>query len=77
MIGPMLGAVGIQYLIILAGSQSVIDPNLGLGIVLVVFVLLVPQGIVPVIRNWLPLRIRQAGQEGTAQPARDVAEAGQ
>jgi ABC-type branched-subunit amino acid transport system permease subunit len=50
LIGPILGAVGIQYLIVLAGGQHVIDPNLLLGVVLVAFVLLVPQGVVPVIR---------------------------
>jgi ABC-type branched-subunit amino acid transport system permease subunit len=53
LIGPMLGAVGIQYLIILAGSQSMVDPNLGLGAVLVAFVVLVPQGVVPVVRDRL------------------------
>lgn len=51
LIGPILGAVGIQYLITLAGGQHVIDPNLMLGIVLVAFVLLVPQGVAPVIRS--------------------------
>jgi ABC-type branched-subunit amino acid transport system permease subunit len=57
LIGPILGAVAIQYLMIEAGSQSVLDPNLGLGVVLVAFVLLVPQGIVPTIRDkLLPLR---------------------
>ncbi|WP_428487123.1 ABC transporter permease subunit [Rhodopila sp.] len=57
LLGPILGAVGIQYLIILAGSQSMVDSNLGLGVVLVAFVLLVPQGVVPVIRDkLLPLR---------------------
>ncbi len=61
LIGPMLGAVVIQYLIILAGSQSRVDSNLGLGVVLVAFVVLVPQGVVPVIRDklllrWLPAR---------------------
>ena len=53
LVGPMLGAVGIQYLIILAGTQSMVDSNLGLGVVLVAFVLLVPQGVVPVIRDRL------------------------
>jgi branched-chain amino acid transport system permease protein len=57
LIGPILGAVAIQYLMIEAGSQNVLDPNLGLGVVLVAFVLLVPQGIVPTIRDkLLPLR---------------------
>jgi ABC-type branched-subunit amino acid transport system permease subunit len=53
LLGPILGAVSIQYLIILAGSQNTVDSNLGLGIVLVAFVLLVPQGIVPTIRDRL------------------------
>jgi branched-chain amino acid transport system permease protein len=53
LIGPILGAIGIQYLIVLAGGQHVIDPNLLLGVVLVAFVLLVPQGVVPVIRAGL------------------------
>ena len=67
LIGPMLGAAGIEYLIILAGSQSVVDSNLGLGVVLVAFVLLVPQGVVPMVRDrLLPLlgsaqRTRRAG----------------
>ncbi len=53
LVGPMLGAVGIQYLISLAGAQHVLDPNVLLGIVLVLFVLLIPQGLVPVLRNAL------------------------
>ncbi len=69
LIGPMLGAVGIQYLIILAGSQGTVDPNLGLGVVLVAFVLLVPQGVVPVIRDrLLPLR-RAAAARAPAEVA--------
>lgn len=53
LVGPILGAVALQYLINLAGAQHVVDPNLGLGIVLVAFVLLVPQGVVPVVRDRL------------------------
>lgn len=64
LLGPMVGAVLIQYLINLAGTQSVIDSNLGLGIVLVAFVLLVPQGIVPVLRDLL----RRAAAPRAAAP---------
>ncbi len=75
LIGPMLGAVGIQYLIILAGTQSAVDSNLGLGVVLVAFVLLVPQGIVPTIRDrLLPERRERAASRAAAG---DVAEAGE
>lgn len=72
LLGPMAGAVLIQYLINLAGTQSVIDSNLGLGIVLVAFVLLVPQGLVPVardlIRRVIPARAEPRRIEGKARP---------
>ena len=72
LLGPILGAVAIQYLMIQAGSQNTVDPNLGLGIVLVAFVLLVPQGIVPMIRDkLLPIR-KSASHE---RPATKTAEA--
>jgi branched-chain amino acid transport system permease protein len=69
LLGPILGAVAIQYLMIEAGSQNTVDPNLGLGVVLVAFVLLVPQGIVPMIRDkLLPLR-KSAPRERPAAKA--------
>jgi branched-chain amino acid transport system permease protein len=74
LLGPILGAVGIQYLIILAGSQNTVDSNLGLGIVLVAFVLLVPQGIVPTIRDRL-LPVRKSTPRD--MPAAKAAEARQ
>jgi ABC-type branched-subunit amino acid transport system permease subunit len=49
--GPILGAMGIEYLITLIGTQQVVNANLVLGAVLVAFVLLVPQGVVPVVWN--------------------------
>ncbi|RYY09021.1 MAG: hypothetical protein EON55_19220, partial [Alphaproteobacteria bacterium] len=51
LLGPILGAVAIQYLITLLGAQALVNANLVLGVILVVFVLLVPQGIVPVVRD--------------------------
>ena len=51
LMGPIIGAILIQWLINKAGAQSYLDANLGLGLILVAFVLLIPQGIVPVVRN--------------------------
>ncbi len=51
LLGPILGAFGIQYLISVIGAQDLVNANLVLGAVLVVFVLLVPQGLVPVVRG--------------------------
>jgi ABC-type branched-subunit amino acid transport system permease subunit len=71
LLGPILGAVGIEYLIILAGAQHVVDANLGLGIVLVAFVLLVPQGVVPMIRDkLLPVRKDAADDRKAAEMRR-------
>jgi branched-chain amino acid transport system permease protein len=53
LVGPIVGAVVIQALINLSGTQSVIDPNLGLGIILVGFVILVPQGLLPALSTVL------------------------
>ena len=51
LVGPILGAVAIEYLITLIGSQQTLNADLMLGVVLVAFVLLVPQGVVPVVRG--------------------------
>jgi ABC-type branched-subunit amino acid transport system permease subunit len=59
LLGPILGAVAIQYLITLLGAQALLNANLVLGVILVVFVLLVPQGIVPVIRDLALLLFRR------------------
>jgi branched-chain amino acid transport system permease protein len=53
LIGPIFGAVALFYLISSLGTQAVVNNNLVLGVVLIVFVLLVPRGIVPsVIQIW-------------------------
>lgn len=63
LLGPMLGALAIEYLITLTGSQQRFDANLILGVILLGFVLLVPQGVVPAIAHQLarilPVRRRQ------------------
>ncbi|KQS69505.1 urea ABC transporter [Methylobacterium sp. Leaf361] len=77
LVGPMLGAVLIQALIIAAGSQSAVDSNLGLGVVLVGFVLLVPQGLIPVARG-LGLRLleRARAPRASGGKAKDALAAG-
>ena len=58
LLGPILGAFGHRYLIIHGRlAERLWIPTSVLGVVLVAFVLLVPQGIVPMIRDrWLPAR---------------------
>jgi ABC-type branched-subunit amino acid transport system permease subunit len=59
LIGPILGALAIEYLISIIGSQQTLNADLILGVVLVAFVLLVPEGVVPVLRNILQRVIPQ------------------
>lgn len=68
LLGPILGAFGIQYLISVIGAQDVVNANLVLGAVLVVFVLLVPQGLVPVVRG-LVRRVPGVRRGRVAEPA--------
>jgi branched-chain amino acid transport system permease protein len=52
LVGPVVGCVAIQWLTTQIGTQQIINSNLVLGGILVVFVLLVPKGIVPGI-GWV------------------------
>ncbi|MEM7686064.1 MAG: branched-chain amino acid ABC transporter permease [Pseudomonadota bacterium] len=56
LIGPILGAFGLFYLTSSLGSQSVLNNNLVLGVILIVFVLGVPRGVVPTVTDWLDSR---------------------
>ena len=48
-LGPILGAASLAYLKFLLGQQSVIDNTLITGLILVLFVLFLPKGIVPAL----------------------------
>ena len=68
LIGPILGCFAIQYLVTTIGTQHTLDANLVLGVILLVFVLLMPAGVIPVAQQGLTklgLRLRNgAGQPG-------------
>ncbi len=60
LIGPILGAFALFYLTSTLGTQAAVNNNLVLGIILILFVLLVPKGIVPgVIQIWDSARGRR------------------
>jgi branched-chain amino acid transport system permease protein len=42
------------------GGQSVLNNNLVLGVILIVFVLLVPKGVAPTIIDWINARRKKA-----------------
>ena len=68
LIGPVLGAVAIQYLVTEIGSQQALDANLVLGVILLVFVLLMPAGVVPMAEALFG-RLRRRGRLSRADIA--------
>jgi ABC-type branched-subunit amino acid transport system permease subunit len=50
--GPIIGSVLVQGLVTWLGSQQLVDVNIVLGFLFVIFVMLVPKGLVPALRDW-------------------------
>ncbi len=67
LVGPIIGCVALQYLTNELGTQQVFNTSLIFGAILMVFVLLVPQGLVPTVRN---LAVKITGLGG-APPRRE------
>jgi branched-chain amino acid transport system permease protein len=53
LVGPIVGCFAIQWLTSQLGNQQALNANLVLGAILVVFVLMVPRGIVPTLGDWI------------------------
>lgn len=76
LLGPAIGAVAISWLTVEIGTQQVVNANVVLGGILLIFVLAVPKGISPMITErlvpWVVARRRPAlvprdlAQEGKA-----------
>ncbi len=49
--GPIIGAAGLAYMKFLLGQQSTIDNTLITGLILVLFVLFLPRGLVPALAS--------------------------
>lgn len=58
LIGPVVGCFLIQYLVAQIGSQQTFNANLILGVILIAFVLLLPKGLIPVVRDLLLQALR-------------------
>jgi branched-chain amino acid transport system permease protein len=72
LVGPIVGCVAIQWLTTQIGTQQTLNSNLVLGAILVVFVLMVPRGIVPslgVALESLWLRLRRPRADAQAAEA--------
>ncbi len=51
LIGPVLSCIALQWLVTRLGAQQTVDTNLILGVILTVFVLLIPGGILPTLKR--------------------------
>ena len=69
LVGPVVGAVAIQWLTTQIGTQQTLNANLVLGGILVVFVLLVPRGIVPTAGQLIEAAWRRLRHPRPAVPA--------
>ena len=52
LVGPVLGSFALFHLTTWLGTQGTVNNNLVLGLILIVFVLAVPKGILPTFINW-------------------------
>jgi branched-chain amino acid transport system permease protein len=68
LVGPVVGCVAIQWLTTAIGTQQTFNSNLVLGAILVVFVLLVPRGIVPSLGDVLVAIWRRGRPRPEAAP---------
>lgn len=50
-LGPILGAAGLAYMKFLLGQQTIVDNTLIIGLILVLFVLFLPKGLVPALAS--------------------------
>jgi urea transport system permease protein len=84
LIGPMLGCIGIQWLTATLGANQTsgtggladlwTNAPLVLGAILIVFVLLVPKGLVPTIADWGQRLLRARSREPAASAEPEMAE---
>ena len=61
LLGPIFGSIALQMIVAKLGTIGWLDPNVVLGSILIVFVLLVPNGIQPVLQGWWD-RLREPRQ---------------
>ncbi len=69
-LGPIVGAAGLAYLKFVLGQQSMIDNTLITGLILVLFVLFLPCGLVPAIASVLMSVLGRSKRKPTARRMR-------
>ncbi len=67
LVGPLVGAMALGFVTIELGTQQAVDVNLILGVILVLFVLAVPEGVVSQVRA-LYVRLVERGSKAGPEP---------
>jgi ABC-type branched-subunit amino acid transport system permease subunit len=76
LLGPIIGCIAISWLTVRIGTQQAVNANVVLGAILLVFVLLVPKGIAPMVSERLVprllalRRVRITGSPAVAQESK-------
>ena len=70
LVGPILGALGLGYVKLLLGEQTVIDNSLILGALLIIVVLAVPRGFLPALQGAWSMAWRVSRRRATAHGTR-------
>jgi len=73
LLGPIIGCVVIEYIVAYIGSQQLLNSNLVLGGVLVIFVLLLPKGMVPTARDLVMRLIPEPKPKASGAPVQSAA----
>jgi len=74
LIGPILGAVGLQYLVTILGSGARVDVDLVLGLLLIAMVVFLPEGVAPTaLRALQTLQTARSGRRARGMLGRDEA----
>ncbi|MDE1186752.1 MAG: branched-chain amino acid ABC transporter permease [Pantoea sp.] len=71
LIGPVISCILLQWMVTRLGAQQTVDVNLVLGVILAVFVLLIPGGMLPTIQR-LGRRKRQATEQANSPQVSEV-----
>ncbi len=69
LLGPIFGSIALQMLVAKLGTINGLDPNLVLGAILILFVLLVPKGMLPVLQSAFERMRRKPDAESPHSPA--------
>jgi urea ABC transporter permease protein UrtC len=70
LLGPVIGSAAISWLTVEIGTQQIVNANVVLGAILLIFVLLVPKGIAPVISERLVPWLISLRRSGARAPTR-------